>query len=246
MSDTTKPWLGYSLELDNQYYLKFTESRMIQKFNHARRCLDKVFQVLTDPFTKLRIWTVYISPIIEWFLPVIATKKRHELAGSNKIEAFQHQTLCSVFGALQGVSRTNLCTVACIRPVNQRLMKIGNRLRKFVTTNLEDLLSIEENQVVSRYNLRSGNHARASKWTNVENRDFTDQIIILQDELNAVQTADPSIFGRFERDSPHRVKFNKTHAKTEIARLNRAARLNWQNHAANGSSVHTENILNNH
>ena len=109
-------WLGYSLELDNQYFLKFTESRMIQKFNHARRCMDKVFQHLTDAYTKLRIWTVYISPIIEWFLPVIATKKRHEFAGTNKIESFQHQTLCSVFGALQSVKRIELCKVACIRP----------------------------------------------------------------------------------------------------------------------------------
>jgi len=65
----------------------------------------------------------------------------------------------------------------------------------------------------------------------VENRDFTDQIIILQDELNAVQTADPSTFGRFERDSIHRIKFNKIHAKAEIIRLNRIARDNWLAHA---------------
>ena len=226
-------WLGYSLELTNQYYLKFTETRMIQKFNFARQCMDNVFQHLTDQYTKLRIWSVYISPIIEWFLPVIAINKRHEFAGSNKIQAFQHSTLGSVFGALQSVSRIKLCKVACVRPINQRLLKLGNRLREFVTTSTQDLLTEPINHVASTYNLRSGHYNRASKWVNVETKDFTDQVIMLQDELNTIQVHDESIMGRFERDSRHRVKFNKVSAKLEIIRLNRIARNNWENSARN-------------
>ena len=242
MSDTTKPWLGYSLELDNQYYLKFTESRMIQKFNHARRCLDKVFQVLTDPFTKLRIWSVYISPIIEWFLPVIATKKRHELAGSNKIESFQHQTLCSVFGALQSVSRKNLCKVACIRPTYQRLLKLGSRLRRFVTTSTESLTTPQDNQVISTYSLRSGELERGTKWKNIEKKDFTDNIIMLKDELEELESNDSSIMGRYERDSVHRIKFNKISAKIAIIRLNKIARNNWRTSVEGVDLVAAEEI----
>ena len=219
-------WLGYTLELTTQHYLKFTETNMIGKFYEAKRNLENIYQYLSDEYTKLQIWKIYIAPIIEWFLPCIAHKKRHELAQNNKIESFQLQTLCLALRASTKIGTTKINEVACIRPVKLRLLTMGSRLAKHVPRAAAELMTTQPNQVNSAYGLRSGMQQRHCVWTNAEFKNFTDQIIILKEEF---KNTDERLLGRFQRDSRHRVKFNKHEIRSTISSLNSQVRSHIQN-----------------
>ena len=134
-------WLGYTLELTTQHYLKFTETNMIGKFYEAKRNLENIYQYLTDEYTKLQIWKIYISPIVEWFLPCIAHKKRHGLTQNNRIESFQLQTLCLALRASTKIGTVKIDEIAYIRPVKFRLLTMGSRLAEHVPRSATELMT---------------------------------------------------------------------------------------------------------
>ena len=104
-------WLGYSLKLHNDGRLEFSDKRMKERFKYAVSLAKSIFQYVRSIFIRWRIFKVYISPIIDWFIPVIALKPRHELAAANEVEQFQHNMLCLVTGASTFVSARKLADV---------------------------------------------------------------------------------------------------------------------------------------
>ena len=52
-----------------------------------------IFQNVRSEYVRWRIFTVYIAPIIEWYLPTITHLPRHDLAKNNPWRAFN--TKCS-------------------------------------------------------------------------------------------------------------------------------------------------------
>ena len=94
---------------------------------------------------------------------------------------------------------------------------MGNRLAKHVPRAPTDLMTTRQGQVNSEYELRSGTQHRHCIWTNAEFKNFTDQIIILEDEF---KKTDEKLIGKFQRNSKHRIKFNKQEIRATISRLN--------------------------
>ena len=51
---------------------------------------------------------VYIKPIVEWFVPVVALNKKTDRKKMDPLEAFQHQALAAVLKMTKNVSRFEL------------------------------------------------------------------------------------------------------------------------------------------
>ena len=101
-------WLGYSLKITVDHRLIFTDTKVLARFKRTLGMARSVFQYVSSMYVRWRIFRVYISPIIEWYLPVVAHKPRHELAWNNILESFQHQMLALVTGASTKASTTGL------------------------------------------------------------------------------------------------------------------------------------------
>ena len=67
----------------------------MHKFMGAKGMVRSVFQYIKSEFVRWRIFEVYVAPIIEWYLPTIALKPKHDLAKLNMVDSFQHQMLCN-------------------------------------------------------------------------------------------------------------------------------------------------------
>ena len=143
-----------------------------------------VFQYVTSMFVRWRIFRVYISPIIEWYLPVIAHKPRHALARNNILESFQHQMLALVTGASTKVSTLGLEQVCEEPPIAFKLKRLCSRLRQYVGRN-EHELRTDPNSPDTQGDcvLRSGKTLAPSEWPGADRKDFGDNIVMLANEF---------------------------------------------------------------
>ena len=215
-SKTEFVWLGYSLKIDNQGYLTFTETRMNSSFANTRRMLNNTCQYCTRTGILMKIWKVYVAPVIEWYLPVIFTKRRDAGAYSHKIDSHQHQTLCTVLSCSDRLSKKDICKVACVKPIKLKAQAMGARLRKHVPRSTVDLQEVQSNQIVSTYNLRTQQLEEPSVWNNIEKKCFTDQIIMLHDEYDEIPE---DLKNKYNSKSVHCVRFDEVNARAEIRRL---------------------------
>ena len=132
-----------------------------------------IFQYLRSISTRRRIFRVYISPIIEWYLPVIMTK--HKTAGSkaNVIESFQHQMLALVSGACTKTNAADLAKIMVETPVDIKLGKLCSRHRKRLVRNEYKLMNGAQpcSTRVTRNNRTTGQNWDRP-WTGIDTRDF--------------------------------------------------------------------------
>ena len=135
-------WLGYSLRLDHHGFLKFTESRMKQRFQATRLAFENTNQYLTNIAVKRKIWEVYVSSVIEWFLPVIGYHRRDNLASINSIESFQNSTLSTALNISKYVGRKKINSIAVTKPVIFKLRAMGKRLKKHTARTSAEIETI--------------------------------------------------------------------------------------------------------
>ena len=209
-------WLGYSLKIDNQGFLTFTETRMNSSFANTKKMLTNTCQYFTRTGILMKIWKVYVAPVIEWYLPVIFTKRRDEGAYGHKVDSHQHQTLCTVLSCSDRIAKKDICKVACVKPVKLKAQTMGARLRKHVPRSILDLQEVQPQQIVSTYNLRTQQTEVANVWNNIEKKCFTDQIIMLHDEYNQIPE---DVKNKYNSKSSKFVRFDEVSARAEIRRL---------------------------
>jgi len=216
-------WLGYHLRLDQKGILNFVEEKMIEKLKAAKKVFANITQYFRSPMVKRRIWEIYMAPIIEWYLPVIAFKKRLEDSPPNALESFQHQTLTSALGASGKVSRIFINEIAAIKPVTMKLRSLGYRLSEFITRRLSDIQAQPGEifvPITTTVSTRAGTTETVeepSPYPHAENKDFIDQIVILADEHN--QT-DPLVSELYDKKSVERLTFDKDIAVQRIKEEN--------------------------
>ena len=177
-------WLGYSLKITQDHRLMFTETKMLARFKRTLGMVRSVFQYVSSLYVRWRIYKVYISPIIDWYLPVIAHKPRHALAQNNSVESFQHQLLALVTGASTSASTKGLEQVCEEPPVSFKLRRLCSRLDQYVFRNptvpgaqLSQPLQHEERV------LRSGVRVIEKDPVLTDRKDFGDNIYLLAKEF---------------------------------------------------------------
>jgi len=220
-------WLGYYLRLDVKGILHFPEEKMLEKLRSAKRVFANITQYFKSITVKRRVWEVYMAPIIEWYLPVIAFKKRDENAPPNALESFQHQTLTTALGASGKVSRVFINEIAALKPVKLKLRSLGDRLTFFISRNLSHIRAQpgeDITPVITTVETKSGTITTVtepSPYPHAEKWDLIDQIVILADEYD--QT-DPQVFELYEKKSVERLTFDKDIAVERIRSENEKIR----------------------
>ena len=146
----------------------------------AKSMIRSVFQYIKSEFVRWRIYKVYVAPIIEWYLPTIALKPKHDLAKLNVVESFQHQMLCMVSGACTKSSSKRLAEVMAEAPVSFKLTKLCHSLKRRIHRDRNALMGAHESEGSQGVTLRS-QKTISRKWTGVDKRDFGDAIFTLGD-----------------------------------------------------------------
>ena len=115
-------------------------------------------QYLSNPFTKWRIYRVYIAPVIDWFLPVVFGKRKHDLQKANDLESFQHKCLCDIFNATINISRTGLEKAVGERSILLKTQVLASRLAKYVSRKDNEMRRGTDalNESIIQMNLRGG------------------------------------------------------------------------------------------
>ena len=163
---------------------------MLARFRRTSIMARSIFQYISSRQVRFRIYQVYISPIIEWYLPVIMFKPRTSTAKMNAVESFQHQMLCLVSGACTRVSSKELAREMAEMPVSLKLGRLCARLMEFIFRD-EGVLRGHGAEAIPTQtrSLRSGKTCTVG-WPGADKKDFGDVIYIRAHEYNESETKD--------------------------------------------------------
>lgn len=186
-------WLGYSLEISANF-LKFTPTRMTSRFHTTFEKFHSMCQYIKSVNVKRKVYQVYVSPVIDWFIPTILVGKQHELSASNEIEKFQQKCLAVVAGVCGNVSRTELNDICGIRSTRDNCIIVAGRLAKFYKRDIDYL---KGEQTSARMVTRSRNVVRDRIWKNIEFDDIGDKINFINQNKPAEMREVP-IFSQFK------------------------------------------------
>ena len=200
-------WLGYSFHLSDDGFLNLTPSRMNQRFETSRRIINDVFQYVHSPAVRRRIYQVYISPVVDWFLPVIMTMPIHDLAKANKCATFQHDVLAKVLRVSRNCAADKLHENLAVKTVWYKSREMASRLSKFISRDHDAIYLGDQTSGPEAGNmrLRSGKTKSVIPWAGADKRDLGDRIYILAHEFNEI---DDSIKDKYNKSSPNRQIFD--------------------------------------
>ena len=182
------------------------------------------FQYLRDPFIRWRIWKVYISPIIDWFMPVVFTRPHGDRAAANAIEKFQQKTLAATAKAPRSAPRVELDEIMCVIPAKMRARKVAHRLENLIGYRvLGEMLEGKDIQfqalgITTRGGRRLGyqDHGNDTIWKGAERRDLGDRIFILAHQYDEI---DEETKNKYTRDKPETLKFDKQELKAWLRKV---------------------------
>ena len=142
-------WLGYSLCIKNDV-LCFDDTRFNKKKNEIRKYVREIFQYSPTITIRRKIFIVYISPIIDYFLPSLIMTNQNNV---NDLEKFQKEILKKVLGVPFSCPGNQVERVLGIDSVQVRLSKACNRYKQYLIT---DPVSIPNTGIRTRSSLRVG------------------------------------------------------------------------------------------
>ena len=90
-------WLGYTFELSKTYKLTISDKQIDSKIAASKKCLNDIFSYFAAPDQRLKIYKIYLNPMIDFFLlQFIVNNKQNELQETDKVSKFQHYCLTRV------------------------------------------------------------------------------------------------------------------------------------------------------
>ena len=204
-------WLGHSIRISDNFLI-ISDTKMRQRFQDIKNKLCNVYQYIGDTNIRMKIWKTYVSPIVDWYIPVLFIKPHHDQATANKIEVFVHQTLCWTLKVSRSAPRTQVLENAAERPVKFRVMATAARLRTFAPRTDEELRKGSTAEYASTMGLRSGKtkNAAVKEFPNTEAKDLGDRMHILNDKY---QKLPKELVDSFDRDSASYKKFDPEQAR---------------------------------
>lgn len=167
-------WLGYSFNLAENR-LSFTRRRMNARLENARRDCQKVFQLIKSTAVRRRVFQVYVRPVIDWFVPVVALNKRADHKAMDPLERFQHITMAAVLKSPTSVSRVEMIKTMHETSINTKITLFALRWSYLFK---RDLNKFKPNgtSASSSMNLRSGRTVVVEKWPKADKSDFGDMM----------------------------------------------------------------------
>ena len=187
-------WLGYSLNTEN-CRLNFTLTKMTTRLEKARRDYTKVFQKMPSIAIRRKVFMVYIKPIVEWFVPVVAMNKRTDRKKMDPLEAFQHQALAAVLKMTKNVSRFELSETMHETTIDMKTGLFAEKNWRNFKRDLKKLKNVETS--TAKMGLRSGKVKDQVEWSGVDKHDFGDNMIMIKE-----------IFGKSETEIPVTSEFD--------------------------------------
>jgi len=176
-------WLGYSFGFDENLNLVFTETKMKKSFNKVKLMMFDVFQYVDSIYVRWKIYRIYISPVIEWYIPTIITDpgmKQDSFRPSNTIEIFQQMCLAEVLGVTPNVSRDELNEIMCEKSVKTKVGIVANRLAGFCERDL-NMLKWANGIIPQGFGTRSLRQIQP-RWDGVEKGDLGDWMHMIAEQ----------------------------------------------------------------
>ena len=130
-------------------------------------------QYINSVNVKRKVYQVYISPVIDWFIPTILTGKQHDLSAANVIEKYQQKCLAVVAGVCGKVSRVELNDICGFRSTKDNCIIVAGRLVKFYKRDIPYLKGPETS---ARMVTRSRAVVMDRIWKNIEHNDIGDKV----------------------------------------------------------------------
>ena len=187
-------WLGYDLTLTDDYRLEFDAAKIKAKINSIMNIRSKFMQFTSKIGIRWRLYTVFISPFIELYLPLVIQESHS--AQTTTVHNLQHRSVCAALGLPWTAGRRELEIKLGLKSVEEKAQRLATRLIR--SCNLTRPV-FYENTVTTR----SGN----VNWTpaNKTNRaHFITRLFVVQE--NPVETTP-------------KIKFIARDVKTWVGRL---------------------------
>ena len=112
----------------------FDDDFFAQKEQIIREYIADIFQYAPTLSIKIRIFKVYIAPILEYFLPSII---RSNINQTNNMEKFQHEILCKVLEIPRTVSINKVLQVLKVSSISEKLQNACLRYRTYIAPPAE-------------------------------------------------------------------------------------------------------------
>ena len=212
-------WLGYSFNL-LKGRLNFTRRRMNARLENARRDCMKVFHLISSTAVRRRVFQVYVRPVIDWFVPVVALNKRADHKSMDPLERFQHTIMAAALKCPNGVSRHELIKTLHETSINTKITLFAQRWSFLFKRSVEKLKGDIVSQT-KRMTLRSGKIIIPKKWTGADPLDFGDMMVVRFEDFKGKDLELPVSREFNARDADEWTKKKKAEIKARInERLN--------------------------
>ena len=214
-------WLGYSLKINSDCKLIFTDKKMMARFKKSLSMARGAFQYIKSIYVRWRIFKVYICPVIEWYLPVIMTKNKTAGSSLNSIESFQHQMLALVSGACSKCNSSQLCEIMAEMPVELKLGKLALRMKRYLDRDIFRLAYGNREQAAMTYReTRGGRVEHQIPWRGLRKWNFGD---LIYKRAYYFEMDDNTRF--FDKNHRDKIEFDKGKVRKWVRQTNRAIRI---------------------
>ena len=180
-------WLGYSLEISNNFF-NFTPTRMTSRFYTVFEKFHSMCQYINSINVKRKVYQVYVTPVIDWFVPTTLTGKKHDLSVANAIEKFQQKCLAVVAGVCGKVSRVELNKICGFRSTRENSILVASRLVKFYK---RDIVYLKGEQTAAGMVTRSNRVVIDKIWKNMKYNDIGDMVNFIHENRPPEMTEIP-------------------------------------------------------
>jgi len=189
---------------------------MTDRFNQTLVLASNTFQYLQTLYVRWKIYRVYISPVIEWFLPVAAMEKGvEESSSANAVEVYQQKMLAMVASITSSVNRDGLNDIMRERPTALKMMLLAQKHSKYLDPRDPEKLRWGKQGPVepSTVTLRSNKVLQDTRWKGLERGDLGDRLTYLALKLEEVPD---ERLGAYVNGHPNFIKFDSKTAQAWI------------------------------
>ena len=162
-------WLGNTFELALNHLLLMTDTQLNKRQTECTRFMHDIFGYATDIQTRIRIYKVWVNPVIEFFtLREAFNSKVNGEPGDMNLSRFQHKSICLVFNIKTRAADKQLTRNIIYEPsVEQKTRRFCRKILEFsrIDKATTQLLQQQNLSQLNQLNLRNKTVNMNTIWT---------------------------------------------------------------------------------
>ena len=179
-------WLGNTFELTLNHLLLMTDKQLNKRQTECTRFMHDIFGYATDIRTRIRIFKVWVNPVIEFFtLREAFNAKEDGQPTDTNLSSFQHKSICLIFNIKTRAADMQLTRNIIYEPaVEQKTRRFCRKILDFTRVHqaTQKLIALQNTTNINQLQIRNRTVNINTLWTP------SNSILLKIHELSQIKT----------------------------------------------------------